>query len=159
MENIRYTPRRLADVLGTTVKQVMETIGRRERYSPDDLVRARQKLRRVPAPTPLDSLPLAPDRVIARVMRGTPVATLGFPAATTDASAPHARLATDVIGEVRDGRYLSIAAARPCGIRARADGRAAVDRQYLHRLRSFSRVGIVLVRPHPVAGDGRSVLS
>jgi len=63
---------------------------------------------RVPAPTPLDSLPLAPDRVIARVMRGTPVATLGFPAATTDASAPHARLATDVIGEVRDGRYLSI---------------------------------------------------
>ena len=51
--NIRYTPRRLADILGTTVKQVTETLGRREAYGPEELVRARQKLRRQPAPTPL----------------------------------------------------------------------------------------------------------
>ncbi len=52
MENIRYTPRRLAEILGTTVKQVTEVLGRRDGYAPDDLARARQKLRRVPAPVP-----------------------------------------------------------------------------------------------------------
>ncbi len=49
---IRYTPRRLADILGTTVKQVTEALGRREAYGPEDLARVRQKLRRVPAATP-----------------------------------------------------------------------------------------------------------
>jgi chromosome partitioning protein len=52
MESIRYTPRRLAEILGTTVKDVTEVLGRRDGYGPDDLVRARQKLRRVPAPRP-----------------------------------------------------------------------------------------------------------
>jgi chromosome partitioning protein len=52
MESIRYTPRRLAEVLGTTIKQVTETLGRRDAYAPEDLTRARQKLRRVPPPVP-----------------------------------------------------------------------------------------------------------
>jgi hypothetical protein len=78
-----------------------------ERWTPGSVGRDVGTLR-VAAPTPLEPLPLAPDRVIARVARGTPVATLGFPAATTDAAAPRARLATDVIAEVRDHRYVSI---------------------------------------------------
>lgn len=52
MENIQYKPKRVAEVLGTTVKQVVEILGRRETYAPEDLARARQKLRRAPAPLP-----------------------------------------------------------------------------------------------------------
>ena len=52
MENIRYSPRRLAEVLGTTVKQIVEAIGRREAYGPEDLARARQKVHRMPSPQP-----------------------------------------------------------------------------------------------------------
>ena len=52
MESIRYTPRRLADILGAQVKQVVEVLGRHEAYGPADLARARQKLRRVPPARP-----------------------------------------------------------------------------------------------------------
>lgn len=52
MENIRYSSKRLADILGVTAKQVAEAIGRRDGYGPPELALARQKLRRVPAPTP-----------------------------------------------------------------------------------------------------------
>jgi len=50
MENIRYSPKRLAEILGTTARQVHEAIGKRDAYAPTDLAQARQKLRRVPAP-------------------------------------------------------------------------------------------------------------
>ncbi len=52
MENIRYKPKRVAEILGTTVKQITEILGRHETYAPGDLVRARHKLRRTPAPLP-----------------------------------------------------------------------------------------------------------
>lgn len=52
MENIRYSPKRLAAILGTTARQVQEAIGKRDAYAPTDLAQARQKLRRVPAPRP-----------------------------------------------------------------------------------------------------------
>ena len=49
MENIRYSPKRLAEILGTTARQVYEAIGKRDAYAPADLALARQKLRRTPA--------------------------------------------------------------------------------------------------------------
>jgi chromosome partitioning protein len=49
---IRYSQKRLAHVLDTTQKQIVELLGRREAYPPEDLQRARQKLRRVPSPSP-----------------------------------------------------------------------------------------------------------
>jgi chromosome partitioning protein len=53
MENIRYSPKRLAQILGATAKQVAEALGKRDGYGPEDLVRARQLLRRAPAPRPV----------------------------------------------------------------------------------------------------------
>ncbi len=48
MENIRYTTKRLAEILGATTKQVLEALGKRDAYGPEELALARQKLRRVP---------------------------------------------------------------------------------------------------------------
>jgi chromosome partitioning protein len=48
MENVRYSPKRLAEILGAPQKQVAEALGKRDGYGPEDLARARQKLRRVP---------------------------------------------------------------------------------------------------------------
>lgn len=52
MENIRYTAKRLAQVLGVTEKQVVSAMGRRDGFVPEDLARLRQKLNRAPAPLP-----------------------------------------------------------------------------------------------------------
>jgi chromosome partitioning protein len=49
VENLTYSARRLAEILGATVKQVEGATGRRDSYGPQDLARAREKLRRVPA--------------------------------------------------------------------------------------------------------------
>ena len=49
MENLTYSARRLAEILGVTVKQVESATGKRDSYGPQDLARAREKLRRVPA--------------------------------------------------------------------------------------------------------------
>ncbi|GEJ56702.1 ParA family protein [Anaeromyxobacter diazotrophicus] len=50
MENIRYSQKRLAEILGVPAKQVAEALGKRDGYGPAELADARQKLRRVPAP-------------------------------------------------------------------------------------------------------------
>lgn len=52
MENIRYSPKRLAAILGATSRQVQEAVGKRDAYAPADLAQARQRLRRIPAPRP-----------------------------------------------------------------------------------------------------------
>lgn len=52
MENIRYSSKRLAEVVGVPVKQVQEALGRKDHYAPQDLVELRRKLRRVPEPFP-----------------------------------------------------------------------------------------------------------
>jgi chromosome partitioning protein len=49
MENLRYSPKRFAQILGATAKQVNEALGKRDGYGPEDLVRARELLRRIPA--------------------------------------------------------------------------------------------------------------
>ncbi len=52
MENIRYTVKRLAQVLGATEKQVVSAMGRRDGFAPEDLATLRQKLGRAPPPFP-----------------------------------------------------------------------------------------------------------
>ncbi|OFX25987.1 MAG: chromosome partitioning protein [Anaeromyxobacter sp. RBG_16_69_14] len=53
MENFRYSPKRFAQILGATAKQVGEAVGKRDGYGPEDLARARELLRRTPAPRPV----------------------------------------------------------------------------------------------------------
>jgi chromosome partitioning protein len=53
MESIRYTPRRLAEILGATPRQIADALGKRDGYGPEDLAEARQKLRRMPAQRPV----------------------------------------------------------------------------------------------------------
>jgi chromosome partitioning protein len=50
MENVRYTARRLAEIVSTTAKQVEATLGKKEAYVPDDLLALREALERPPAP-------------------------------------------------------------------------------------------------------------
>ena len=52
MENIRYTAKRLAQVVGVTEKQVVAALGRKDGFAPEDLARLRQKLGRQPKPVP-----------------------------------------------------------------------------------------------------------
>jgi chromosome partitioning protein len=52
MENIRYSPRRLAEITGATVKQIETVAGKKGTYGPDDLSLVREKLRRAPMPFP-----------------------------------------------------------------------------------------------------------
>jgi chromosome partitioning protein len=52
MENIRYSPRRLAEISGATVKQIETVAGRKNTYGPDDLSLVREKLKRAPMPFP-----------------------------------------------------------------------------------------------------------
>jgi hypothetical protein len=40
--------------------------------------------------------------------RGTPLASVGFPADEVDAKRPRGRLTVDVLGDIRDQRYLAI---------------------------------------------------
>jgi chromosome partitioning protein len=53
MDNVRYTAKRLAEIVGATPKQVEAALGRREpTYAPADLAAVRQKLHRAPEPFP-----------------------------------------------------------------------------------------------------------
>jgi chromosome partitioning protein len=53
MESIRYSPKRLAEILGVPYRQVLSVIEKRSGYTPEDLTRARQALRRGPPPRPV----------------------------------------------------------------------------------------------------------
>jgi hypothetical protein len=53
-------------------------------------------------------LVLASEATLSSLTRGTAVATFGFPMAATDPSRPRGRLVLDVLGDVRDGRYLGV---------------------------------------------------
>jgi S1-C subfamily serine protease len=65
-------------------------------------IRADVALLRLQAGEPLAPLPLADARTTATLRRGTPLATLGFPAVSTDPQYPRGRLSVDVVGDVRD---------------------------------------------------------
>jgi chromosome partitioning protein len=49
MENVRYSLKRMAEILGATSKQVAELLGKKDGFSPADLQQARERLRRTPA--------------------------------------------------------------------------------------------------------------
>jgi hypothetical protein len=59
---------------------------------------------------PKDARPLrlADAATLASLNRGTSLATFGFPARATDTKKPRGRLSVDVLGDVRDGRYLAV---------------------------------------------------
>jgi chromosome partitioning protein len=50
MENVRYTAKRLAEIVGATARQVEATLGKQDGYVPEDLVRLRTALERPPEP-------------------------------------------------------------------------------------------------------------
>jgi chromosome partitioning protein len=52
VENVRYSLKRMAEILGATPKQVADVLGKREDLGPPDLQAAREKLRRTLARTP-----------------------------------------------------------------------------------------------------------
>lgn len=52
MENIRYTVKRLAEIVGATEKQVVSALGRKDGLGPEDLPVLREKLKRAPEPFP-----------------------------------------------------------------------------------------------------------
>jgi chromosome partitioning protein len=52
MENVRYTAKRLAEIVGATAKQVEGALGKKDAFVPDDLPALREKLRRPAAPFP-----------------------------------------------------------------------------------------------------------
>jgi chromosome partitioning protein len=52
MENIRYSPRRLAEVAGVAFKQIETAAGKKDSYGPDDLSLVREKLQLVPQAFP-----------------------------------------------------------------------------------------------------------
>jgi chromosome partitioning protein len=52
MDNVRYTPKRLGEILGVTPKQVTEALGRRDNLGPKDLAALRKTFRRKPEPFP-----------------------------------------------------------------------------------------------------------
>ncbi|HET6411805.1 MAG TPA: AAA family ATPase [Anaeromyxobacter sp.] len=52
MDNVRYTPKRLAQVVDATEREVVTALGKKEAYGPDDLPVLRQKLGRAPEPFP-----------------------------------------------------------------------------------------------------------
>jgi chromosome partitioning protein len=52
MENVRYTAKRLGEIVGATSKQVEAALGKRDGFAPDDLAALRQKLRRTAEPFP-----------------------------------------------------------------------------------------------------------
>ena len=52
MENIRYTTKRLAEIVGVTGKQVEAALGKRDGYGPEDLPVLREKLKVGPPPFP-----------------------------------------------------------------------------------------------------------
>jgi len=52
-------------------------------------------------------LTLADRDTVTALRRGVPLATFGFPTAATDVAHPRGRLTLDVMGDLRDGRYLA----------------------------------------------------
>ncbi len=52
MENIRYTAKRLAEIVDATPKQVEGALGKKDGYAPEDLPVLRAKLRRITQPFP-----------------------------------------------------------------------------------------------------------
>src|SRR5512139_2707996 len=52
MDNVRYTAKRLAEIVGATPKQVEGLLGKKDGFSPEDLHAVRQKLKRAPEPFP-----------------------------------------------------------------------------------------------------------
>jgi chromosome partitioning protein len=52
MENVRYTTKRLAEIVGATEKQVVSALGRKDGLGPEDLPVLREKLKRRPEPYP-----------------------------------------------------------------------------------------------------------
>ncbi len=52
MDNVRYTAKRLGEIVGATPKQVEAALGRKESFTPEDLPVLRQKLRRGADPYP-----------------------------------------------------------------------------------------------------------
>jgi chromosome partitioning protein len=52
MENVRYSAKRLAEIVGATPREVEGALGRRDGFAPEDLPALREKLRRPPAPFP-----------------------------------------------------------------------------------------------------------
>jgi chromosome partitioning protein len=53
LENIRYSTRRLAEIVGATARQVETALGKSDGYGPEALPALREKLQRAPAPFPL----------------------------------------------------------------------------------------------------------
>lgn len=52
MENVRYSAKRLAEIVGATQKQVEGALGRRDGFGPSDLPLLREKLKKQPPPFP-----------------------------------------------------------------------------------------------------------
>jgi len=52
MENVRYSAKRLAEIVGATQKQVETALGRKDGFGPADLPVLRQKLKKLPEPFP-----------------------------------------------------------------------------------------------------------
>src|SRR6185369_15865148 len=53
MENVRYSAKRLAEIVKATPKQVEHALGRKDGFTPEDLPVLREKLRRAPEPFPV----------------------------------------------------------------------------------------------------------
>ncbi|BDG02777.1 ParA family protein [Anaeromyxobacter oryzae] len=52
MENVRYTAKRLAEIVGATEKQVVAALGKKDGLAPEDLAVLRDKLKKRPEPFP-----------------------------------------------------------------------------------------------------------
>jgi chromosome partitioning protein len=52
MENVRYSVKRLAEIVGATARQVEGALGKKDGYGPDDLPVLREKLKKRPEPFP-----------------------------------------------------------------------------------------------------------
>jgi hypothetical protein len=50
MENLRYSAKRLAEILDVTPKQVEAAMGRRDGFTPADLPALRERLKKWPRP-------------------------------------------------------------------------------------------------------------
>ena len=63
---------------------------------------------RVGGADPLVPLRLGDAAAVATLARGTQLASIGFPAGDVDARRPRGRLTVDVLGDIRDQRYLAV---------------------------------------------------
>jgi V8-like Glu-specific endopeptidase len=65
-------------------------------------------LLRVGGSDPVVPLQLGDAAAVAALSRGTQLASVGFPADEVDAKRPRGRLTVDVLGDIRDQRYLAV---------------------------------------------------